>query len=71
MACLKAPDDAWLSDFRQQWSILEQIYAVAADRQQSLQRPEFVTSVALALERMKLKLSALNLKEEDLNSDDE
>jgi hypothetical protein len=52
MACLTAPDDVWLADFRQQWSILEQVYAVAADRQQDLQRPNFATSAALALERM-------------------
>lgn len=70
MGCLKEPDEAWLADFHQQWSILEQVYAVAADRQQSLQQPEFVSSIALALERMKMKLSSLNLGE-DFNAEDQ
>jgi hypothetical protein len=58
---LQEPDAAWLKEFRQYWAILEDTYAVALYRRESLEDPENVTLIANGLNGLKAQLAALSM----------
>jgi hypothetical protein len=53
MDCLQQPDQEWLKEFRKHWAVLEQAYAVASDRGESLRSPWYAGQIAAAIEAMK------------------
>jgi hypothetical protein len=57
--CLEETNPTWVTLFREQWEALEQVYAIALDRGQSLEEDNFIRQIASALQEMKTLLKSI------------